>query len=64
MPKFTLPHVDIDALTQAVPETVTNAVRDAGYITVGLAVLAVQKIQVRRRELGKSLDLLLTRTSR
>ena len=36
-------------------EAVTDAIKDAGYITVGLAVLAAQKAQVRRQELKKSL---------
>lgn len=44
----TLPNVDTDA--------VVGAVKDAGYITVGLAVLAAQKAQVRRQELKKSLN--------
>src|SRR6476646_3958614 len=44
----TLPNVDADA--------VIGAVKDAGYITVGLAVLAAQKAQVRRQELKKSLE--------
>ena len=34
---------------------VTGAIKDAGYITVGLAVLAAQKAQVKRQELKKSL---------
>ena len=45
--QLSLPTVDTDA--------VVGAVKDAGYITVGLAVLAAQKAQVRRQELKKSL---------
>lgn len=30
--------------------------RDSFYVTVGFGVLAVQKLQVRRRELEKALD--------
>ena len=47
MPKIEMPRINTDA--------VTNAARDAGYITVGLAVLAVQKAQVRRQEFRRSL---------
>lgn len=47
LPTFDLPTFDIDA--------VAGAVKDAGYITVGLAVLAAQRAQVRRQELKKSL---------
>ena len=40
-PQIEIPSVDTDA--------VTGAIKDAGYITVGLAVLAAQKAQVRRQ---------------
>jgi hypothetical protein len=33
-------------------EKVVDVLRDAAYVTVGFGVLAVQKAQVRRRELG------------
>ena len=46
-PQLEIPSVDTEA--------VTDAIKDAGYITVGLAVLAAQKAQVRRQELKKSL---------
>ena len=52
MPNITMPQIN----TEAVTEAVTNAAKDAGYITVGLAVLALQKLQVRRQELRKSLN--------
>lgn len=55
MPKITLPQVNTESITAAT-EAVTNAAKDAGYITVGLAVLALQKVQVRRQELRKSLN--------
>jgi hypothetical protein len=55
VPKFTVPQVNTETITTAA-ETVTNAAKDAGYITVGLAVLALQKVQVRRQELRKSLN--------
>jgi hypothetical protein len=35
---------------------VTNAVRDAAYVSVGLGVIAFQRLQVRRNELQKALD--------
>ncbi|MCU1390037.1 MAG: hypothetical protein JWL72_3375 [Ilumatobacteraceae bacterium] len=47
LPQIEIPRVDVAA--------VTGAVKDAGYITVGLAVLAAQKAQVKRQELKKSL---------
>src|SRR4051812_31508675 len=47
LPQIDIPRVDVAA--------VTGAVKDAGYIPVGLAVLAAQKAQVRRQELKKSL---------
>jgi hypothetical protein len=34
---------------------VTNAVRDAAYVSVGLGVIAFQRLQVRRNELNKLL---------
>lgn len=48
LPQIDVPKIDTDA--------VLNAVKDAGYITVGLAVLTAQKAQVRRQELKKSLN--------
>lgn len=36
-------------------EDVTNAVKDAAYVSVGLSVIAFQRLQVRRNELAKSL---------
>jgi len=35
---------------------VTKTFRDAGYMTIGLGVLAFQRAQVRRRELTRQLD--------
>ena len=60
MPEIKLPEFDMPKIPQvnpgAVSEAVTNAAKDAGYITVGLTVLALQKLQVRRQELRKSLN--------
>jgi hypothetical protein len=47
MPRLAMPDIDTDA--------VTGAIKDAGYVTVGLVVLTAQKAQVRRHELKKSL---------
>ena len=37
-------------------EDVTNAVKDAAYVSVGLGVIAFQRLQVRRNELSRSLS--------
>ena len=55
MPEFDMPKIP-QVNPGAVSEAVTNAAKDAGYITVGLTVLALQKLQVRRQELRKSLN--------
>jgi hypothetical protein len=62
MSQFKVPQFDVSQfdmpnikLPQVNTEAVTNAAKDAGYITVGLAVLALQKAQVRRKEFRKSL---------
>jgi hypothetical protein len=36
-------------------DDVANAVKDAAYVSVGLGVIAFQRLQVRRNELSKSL---------
>jgi hypothetical protein len=36
-------------------DDVTNAVKDAAYVSVGLGVIAFQRFQVRRNELNKLL---------
>jgi len=36
-------------------EDVGNAVKDAAYVSIGLGVIAFQRLQVRRNELTKSL---------
>jgi hypothetical protein len=36
-------------------DDVTNAVKDATYVSIGLGVIAFQRIQVRRNELQKLL---------
>ena len=42
--------------TLATMADVTKSIRDAGYVTIGLGVLAFQRAQVRRRELGRQLE--------
>ena len=37
-------------------DDVTNVVKDAAYVSVGLGVIAFQRLQVRRNELTKLLD--------
>ncbi len=37
-------------------DDVTNAVKDAAYVSVGLGVIAFQRLQVRRNELNKVLS--------
>ncbi|MDQ2649456.1 MAG: hypothetical protein M3Z03_07870 [Actinomycetota bacterium] len=37
-------------------DDVTNAVKDAAYVSVGLGVIAFQRLQVRRNELTKTLN--------
>lgn len=37
-------------------DDVTNAVKDAAYVSVGLGVIAFQRLQVRRNELSKALS--------
>lgn len=37
-------------------DDVTNAVKDAAYVSVGLGVIAFQRLQVRRNELSKALN--------
>lgn len=37
-------------------DDVTNTVKDAAYVSVGLGVIAFQRLQVRRNELNKALN--------
>lgn len=37
-------------------EDLANAVKDAAYVSVGLGVIAFQRIQVRRNELAKAMS--------
>ena len=37
-------------------EDLANAVRDAAYVSVGLGVIAFQRLQVRRNELAKAIS--------
>jgi ElaB/YqjD/DUF883 family membrane-anchored ribosome-binding protein len=41
--------------TSKAVDQVTQAVKDAGYVIVGLGVIAFQRAQVRRRELAEAL---------
>ncbi len=56
MPKFGMPRVDVPKVE--IPKfdsaAVTNVAKDAVYIAIGLTVLTIQKLQVQRRELTKS----------
>ncbi|MDO8361747.1 MAG: hypothetical protein Q7V88_02535 [Actinomycetota bacterium] len=49
--RLDLSRIDLGALD----DRLVAAARDAAYVTVGFGVLAVQQVQVRRRELVKSL---------
>ena len=53
-PKVEFPKVDLPDL-EGLDEKVTAVAKDAAYITIGLAVLALQSSQVRRRELTQQL---------
>jgi hypothetical protein len=35
---------------------VTEVMKDAAYVSVGLGVIAIQRLQVRRHELGRALS--------
>ena len=37
-------------------DDLTNAAKDAAYVSVGLSVIAFQRLQVRRNELNKALE--------
>ena len=37
-------------------DDLTNAAKDAAYVSVGLSVIAFQRMQVRRNELNKALE--------
>lgn len=37
-------------------DDLTNAIKDATYVSVGLGVIAFQRLQVRRQELLKAFD--------
>jgi len=60
MPKMpTMPSVDLSNFDAAkladLDDKVVSVARDAAYITIGFGVLAAQKAQVKRRELGKQM---------
>lgn len=50
LPKVELPRVELDT------DRVAGFARDAAYVGVGLTVLAVQQVQVRRRELQATIE--------
>jgi hypothetical protein len=58
LPKFDLPKLDLP--TFDVPEIdvdrVAGVVRDAAYVGIGLAVLAVQRVQTARRDATASVE--------
>ena len=58
MPKMpTAPSIDLSAFDASkLDDKVVGAARDAAYITIGFGVLAAQKAQVKRRELGKQMS--------
>ena len=45
----------IDQVTSAVAHRAVDLAKDAAYVTVGLGLLSYQRMQVRRRELERSL---------
>ncbi len=45
----------IDQVTGAVAQRAVDLAKDAAYVTVGLGLLSYQRMQVRRRELERSL---------
>lgn len=51
LPKINLPKIDTPDIDT---EAVANIARDAAYVVVGIAVVALQRVQVRRRELTKT----------
>jgi hypothetical protein len=60
MPKMpTMPSIDLSNVDAAkladLDDKVVSVARDAAYITIGFGVLAAQKAQVKRRELGKQM---------
>src|SRR5690606_20687489 len=44
------------AMARTPVDEITHVVKDAAYVSVGLGILAFQRIQVRRNELKKALD--------
>lgn len=46
---------DVPAIAGRVADRVTGLAKDATYVTVGLGLLTVQRAQVRRREIERSL---------
>ena len=53
MPKFDTPNFEVPAVDA---EAITNAAKDVAYISIGVAVLAVQKAQVLGRDVTKTLN--------
>lgn len=48
-------HRKVQAMADITLDDIQKAVRDSFYVTVGLGVIAFQKAQVQRHELGKQL---------
>lgn len=51
-PSFDLTKLDVTALT---PARVAVVARDIGYVAIGFGVLAVQRIQVSRRDIERAI---------
>ena len=60
MPKVAMPKVNVPTIDGG---AVTSVAKDAAYIAIGLAVLTIQKVQVQRRELTKSIRAQARRTT-
>lgn len=56
LPKINMPNINMPTIDTADIDTaaVANIARDAAYVVVGIAVVALQRVQVRRRELTKT----------
>lgn len=61
LPKINVAKIDLSKLDlpKLDAEAVTNAAKDAAYVTIGFAVLAFQKAQAHRNELTKNLSIQL-----
>lgn len=53
LPKFELPNIDLPAIDT---DAITKVIKDVAYVTVGLAVLVVQKAQERRADFATTIN--------